>query len=144
MRSYSYIFSIPLTLLVCECFSLSHVRLCNSTDCSLPSSSVNGIFQARILEGEIGTHSCRDTKICKILYIFIHLVRHTLCISKVQLTPTVKNTNMTLQLALCLHGSVPVDSTNLRSCSTVLYSHWKKSPYQWASSVQIHSFEGQL
>ena len=30
--------------------SLSHVRLCNAMDCSLPSSSVLGILQARILE----------------------------------------------------------------------------------------------
>ena len=33
-------------------YMLSHsvVRLCNFTDCSLPGSSVQGIFQARILE----------------------------------------------------------------------------------------------
>ena len=30
--------------------SLSHVQLCNPMDCSLPGSSVHGIFQARILE----------------------------------------------------------------------------------------------
>ena len=30
--------------------SLSHVRLCNPMDCSLPGSSIHGIFQARILE----------------------------------------------------------------------------------------------
>ena len=30
--------------------SLSHVRLCNPMDCSLPDSSVHGIFQVRILE----------------------------------------------------------------------------------------------
>ena len=29
---------------------LSHVRLCDPMDCSLPGSSVHGIFQARILE----------------------------------------------------------------------------------------------
>ena len=29
---------------------LSHVRLCNPMDCSLPGSSVHGIFQAKILE----------------------------------------------------------------------------------------------
>ena len=28
----------------------SHPTLCNATDCSLPGSSVHGIFQARILE----------------------------------------------------------------------------------------------
>ena len=33
----------------CACM-LSHVRLCNPTDCSLPGSSVHGIFPARILE----------------------------------------------------------------------------------------------
>ena len=31
--------------------SLSHVRLCKSTDCSPPGPSVHGILQARILEG---------------------------------------------------------------------------------------------
>ena len=30
--------------------SLSHVRLCNPMDCSLPGSSIHRIFQARILE----------------------------------------------------------------------------------------------
>ena len=30
--------------------SLSRVRLCNPMDCSLPGSSVRGIFQARVLE----------------------------------------------------------------------------------------------
>ena len=34
-----------------EVKSLSCVWLCNPTDCSLPGSSVRGIFQARILEG---------------------------------------------------------------------------------------------
>ena len=29
---------------------LSHVRLCDPMDCSLPGSSVHGILQARILE----------------------------------------------------------------------------------------------
>ena len=28
----------------------SHVRLCDPMDCSLPGSSVHGIFQARVLE----------------------------------------------------------------------------------------------
>ena len=30
--------------------SLSHVQLCGPMDCSLPDSSIHGIFQARILE----------------------------------------------------------------------------------------------
>ena len=30
--------------------SLSHVWLCDPVDCSLPGSSVHGIFQARVLE----------------------------------------------------------------------------------------------
>ena len=32
-----------------ECM-LSHVRLCGPMDCSLPDSSLHGMFQARILE----------------------------------------------------------------------------------------------
>ena len=35
---------------LCVCKSLSHVRLCDSMDCSPPGSSVHGILQARILE----------------------------------------------------------------------------------------------
>ena len=35
---------------LCVCESLSHVRLCNTMDCSLPGSPVSGIIQARILE----------------------------------------------------------------------------------------------
>ena len=34
---------------VCSCM-LSHVRLCDLMDCSVPGSSIHGIFQARILE----------------------------------------------------------------------------------------------
>ena len=30
-------------------WSLSHVQLCETTDCNLPGSSVHGILQARIL-----------------------------------------------------------------------------------------------
>ena len=30
--------------------SLSHIRLCNPMDCSLPGSTIHGIFQARTLE----------------------------------------------------------------------------------------------
>ena len=63
--------SISLILCVCVCFSLRHVRPRNSMDCSLPSSAVNETFPARILQREMGTHCCIDTKICKILYIFI-------------------------------------------------------------------------
>ena len=33
-----------------EVKSLSRVRLCDPVDCSLPGSSVHGIFQARVLE----------------------------------------------------------------------------------------------
>ena len=33
-----------------EVKSLSCVQLCNAMDCSLPDSSVHGIFQARVLE----------------------------------------------------------------------------------------------
>ena len=38
---------------------LSHVQLCDSMDCSLPGSSVHGIFQARILE-RVAMPSSRD------------------------------------------------------------------------------------
>ena len=46
MDSYFKLFS----LLKVKVKSLSHVRLCDPMDCSLPGSSVHGIFQARVLE----------------------------------------------------------------------------------------------
>ena len=39
-----------VTLLAMCAQLLSHVQLCDPMNCSLPSSSVHGIFQARILE----------------------------------------------------------------------------------------------
>jgi len=38
---------------------LSHVQLCDSTECSPPGSSVHGIFPARILE-EVAISSSGD------------------------------------------------------------------------------------
>ena len=46
MDSYFKLFS----LLKVKVKSLSHVRLCDPMDCSLPGSSVHGISQARVLE----------------------------------------------------------------------------------------------
>ena len=51
--------------------SLSHVRLSDPMDCSLPGSSVHGIFQARVLEwGSVAfsttrTGRIKNTKKCK-------------------------------------------------------------------------------
>ena len=45
------IFFVCLFYVVCVCvLSQSCLTLCNPMDCSLPDSSVHGIFQARILE----------------------------------------------------------------------------------------------
>ena len=47
----------------CMCAqSLSHVRLCDPMDCSLIDSSVNGIFQARILEQVAISYSKRSSQ----------------------------------------------------------------------------------
>ena len=35
---------------MCVCHAQSHLSLCDLMDCSLPGSSIHGIFQARILE----------------------------------------------------------------------------------------------
>ena len=43
LRSYLKVFYVE------KMNSLSHVRLCDHMDCSLPGSSVHGIFQVRIL-----------------------------------------------------------------------------------------------
>ena len=55
--SYSINFTLflfccwALTVLMCVCESLSHVRLfCDPVDCTSPGSSVHGILQTRILE----------------------------------------------------------------------------------------------
>ena len=42
--------------------SLSHVTLCNPMDCSLPGSSIHGIFQARILERVVISFSWRSSR----------------------------------------------------------------------------------
>ena len=42
---------------------LSCVRLCDPMDCSLPGSSIHGLFQARVLEWVAIFFSTRDTKI---------------------------------------------------------------------------------
>ena len=39
-------------------YMLSHSLMCNSLNCSLPSSSVHRILQARILEGVVDSFSC--------------------------------------------------------------------------------------
>ena len=41
---------------------LSHVQLCDPMDCSLPGSSVHGIFQARILEWVAISFSRRSSR----------------------------------------------------------------------------------
>ena len=46
---YQIFFTVPAPC-VGVLSHFSHVRLCNSMDCSPPGSSVHGIFQARILE----------------------------------------------------------------------------------------------
>ena len=47
----NYLCFIIAPVPLAECYSLSHVRLfVTPMDCSLPSSSVHGILQARILE----------------------------------------------------------------------------------------------
>jgi len=41
--------TVPGAWCVCACWSLSPIWLCDPMNCSLPGSSVHGIFQARIL-----------------------------------------------------------------------------------------------
>ena len=45
---------------VCACPSLSRLSLCNPVDCSLPGSSVHGIFEARTLE-QVAVSSSRGS-----------------------------------------------------------------------------------
>ena len=49
-------------LVVVVILSLSHVRLCDLMDCSMPGSSVHGIFQARILQWVAMSFSRRSSQ----------------------------------------------------------------------------------
>ena len=55
------IFLVCLFYVVCVCvLTQLCLTLCNPMDCSLPDSSVHGIFQARILEWVTISHSRRS------------------------------------------------------------------------------------
>ena len=56
------VFYLPY-LIVCMC-SVIHpcLMLCNPMDCSLPDSSVHGIFQARVLESVAISYSSRSSQ----------------------------------------------------------------------------------
>ena len=50
----------------------SHPNLCNPMDCSLPASSIHGIFQARVLQwgatafsGHLHTTMCKTDSLCE-------------------------------------------------------------------------------
>lgn len=47
-----------------------------------------------------------------------------------------------LQSALCVHGSEFTDSTNSKSCSSVLCIYWNKFTYKWTHAIQTHSAQG--
>ena len=50
---YFHIFAICSICIYCCLVAKSCLTLCDPMDCSLPGSSVHGIFQARILEWEV-------------------------------------------------------------------------------------------
>lgn len=45
---------------------------------------------------------------------------------------------------ICIYSSTSVDSTNLRSCSTVVFIIFKKSMYMWTGIVQTLLLKSQL
>ena len=49
------------------------------------------------------------------------------------LNSAVKN----MQLALSIHSSTSMDSTNLGLCSTVVYISWKKFMYKWTRGTSL-------
>ena len=67
----------PPDISKCVCAKSLHscLTLCDSTDCSLPGSSVHGILQARILEGVAISYS-RGSSQCKnrthVSHIYLH------------------------------------------------------------------------
>ena len=78
---------LPLTNVCVRAQSLSHVWLfCDSMDCSLPGSSVHGIFQVRVLEWVTsffsrGSSCCRE----QVLYHLNHQ-RSPLCFKELKLS----------------------------------------------------------
>lgn len=50
----------------------------------------------------------------------------------------VENPGTTLQLALDIHSSSAVDSTDWVSCSAAVHIYWKKYVYKWTCAVQTH------
>ena len=54
----------------------------------------------------------------------------------------VKNPCITLQLALCIYGSISEHATNHPSCSTAVYTYCKKSTYKWTHAVQTEVVQG--
>ena len=47
-----------------------------------------------------------------------------------------------LKSTLCIHGSVSLDSTNHRSCSTAGCIYWKKYTHKWTCTFQTHAVQG--
>ena len=69
----------------------------------------------------------------KMKYIQLTLVK---CGSWGTNPQTVENWCVTLQLALCIHGSTFMDSNNCGSGHTVVCVYWKKCLYKWTHTVQ--------
>ena len=86
---------------ICICESESEVTqscptLCDPMDCSLPGSSVHGIFQARVLEQVAISFSS--------IYIYIHTHNVILNIRKNEIMP-LATTQMDLEMIILRAGS---------------------------------------
>ena len=76
-HSYSLRYNWIITLKICiSGVSQSCLTLCYTMDCSLPGSSVHGIFQARVLEWVATSFSKKSVYVCTIF--FLHLLLYFL------------------------------------------------------------------
>ena len=81
-------------------YILSHVRLCNSTDSSLPGSSLHGIFQARTLEWVAISYSYICMCVCVCIYIFTKSISGFLIVFLYRLLWIMLKRNVGVQVSL--------------------------------------------
>ena len=78
-HSYSLKYNWIITLKICiSGVSQLCLTLCDTMDCSLPGSSVHGIFQARVLEWVATSFSKNSVYVCTVFFFFLHLLLYFL------------------------------------------------------------------
>ena len=80
---------------------LSHVRLCNLMNCSLPESSVHGIFQARVLEWVAISFSRVSSRPRDRAWVS-HIVGRCFTVRVTREVPPIKE--IRAKIYICVHG----------------------------------------